>query len=302
MKKSLLTVGDQFYRNTDDGVLLLRIIKIINQDKVSVLCDGKRFNISHNTLVEEYTKLKPHGTIYFSIVELQDNNKDVIISFFRREDEGKLPYAVCRQNIENVFMSKAKLMDNSQYEDPFIHIGVSISQDTCPEDIPFNMMLVCNDVKYSNKISIYLDDTFDNIVALIPRREKYDAILKNLYDRTKDSIFRGVQSSVEDLMGETIFMQDILSGFNIKFLDEPLVYNERTLELDYDQRDKLQYELNIEMYTTYVVPFDYTININEIKRSYVLVKDITETVYIIAYDKGDHLVSDMNRDFIDTLY
>ena len=55
------------------------------------------------------------------------------------------------------------------------------------------------------------------------------------------------------------------------------------------------------MFRTYVIPYNFTINLNEIKRSYILVKDINEDLYIVAYDKGEYINKDMRKDFREKL-
>ena len=304
MIRQQIYVGDIFYsKDNFDKVILLRVIKIVNENKFSVMCDGKRFNITYENLANNYIKLKHHGSIFFSIVNMTDNNQDVIISFFRREDEGtnKLPYAICRQMIENTFMSKAKLMNNTGIEDPNFYIGMSISQDTCPEDLPFDMMLACDKVTLSNRINIYINDTFEDIVELIPKIDKYNSVIKNIQEKSRGSVISGTNSGIIELLKSTIFMQDVCMGFNIKLLNYTLQYNKDSLELIPEQRKDLEYIINQEMFRTYVIPYNFTINLNEIKRSYVLVKDINEDLYIVAYDKGEYINKDMRKDFREKL-
>jgi hypothetical protein len=298
MEKTLISIGDKFYRSTEDGLIIIRVNKIVNEDKYQVYLDNrpdKLFNISYGSL-KEYTKLKPYGTLFFSIMQLQgQGNEDVAISFFRREDEGKIPYAVCRQNMEDVYMSKALLLERNQ--SPYFYIGVSINQDTCPEDIPFNMVLACNGVRLSHKVSIYLDDKYEDIIRLIPKKNKYDQVLNNIYTKLENTVTKGACKNMDELIKNTGFMDDICMGFDIHLLNDRIDYDEDSLEIHPDQRKLIEKELNVEMFRTYVVPYDYTININDIKRSYVLIRDITENIYIVAYDKGEYINTDMKRDF-----
>lgn len=296
MEKTKIYVGDIFYTPVSENeVMLLRITKIINENKYGVITSKGKFNISYDNLIEKYTKLKPHGSIFFSIVNTGDT-KDVVISFFRRNDEGKLPYAVCRQNMENVFMTKGRLMNKKQ--DGLFDIGVSISQDTCPEDIDFNMMLICNNVLLSTRINVYLNDTFEDIINLIPKKNKFDAVLKELYDKTIGSNLVGLNENVEDLMANTGFMQDVCSGFNIRILPDVIEFDQKTNALSYDQCLWLQNEINYYVQDVYAFPYDFNISLNKIKRTYTLVKDKNEDVYIVMYTEGEpirtNLVGELN--------
>ena len=281
-------VGDKFYKTIDNKTVIVRVVKI-NNSKITVSLGDNKFNISNEILLNDYTKLRHHGSIFFSIVSLQGDNKDVMISFFRRDDEGHLPYAVCRQNMENIFMSRASLMREEL--NGIFYLGVSMSQDTCPEDIDYNMILTCSGVCHSQRINIYMDDTFEDICNLIQKQKKYDDILSNLYDKTAGSHVQGVSRDIISLMKDTIFMGDVMKGFGIYILQDIIEVN--GYQLAYEQKRILEKELNVEMKQTYVVPFDYTVNIHDIKRSYVLVKDMTERLHIVAYDKGDYIKTDI---------
>ena len=302
MEKTNIIIGDKFYKSTEEGLIIIRIKKVINEKKYQVYIDDEPdmlFNITYDNL-QTYTKLKPYGTLFFTIMKLQGkNNEDVAVSFFRREDEGKMPYAVCRQNMEDVYTNKAQIImsrEDRNYTN-FFNIGVSISQDTCPEEIPFNMVLACNGVSFSSRVSIYLNDKYNDIINIIPKKEKFNRVLSNIYDKLKDTVTLGANNCIDDLIMNTGFMEDICRGFNIKLLDDWIVYDTDSLELLPEQRKLIEKELNVEMFKTYVIKYDYTININDIKRSYILVRDKSEDVFIIAYDKGEYINSDMRRDF-----
>ena len=85
MEKTLISIGDKFYRSTEDGLIIIRVNKIVNEDKYQVYLDNrpdKLFNISYGSL-KEYTKLKPYGTLFFSIMQLQgQGNEDVASNIF----------------------------------------------------------------------------------------------------------------------------------------------------------------------------------------------------------------------------
>lgn len=290
MDRNIL-LGDKFYIVDKDKIMIFRVIKL-NNDKITVkeLSTGNKFNVNKNVLLDNYIKLNQHGNIYLSIVELGKNNKDIILTFFRKKDTnaaGSLPYAVCRQNVENTFMTRGQIMDRYTQEKLY-YIGLSVNRDNCPEDIPFEMMIACDNVVYSQCISIYMDDKFEDIMDIITHKDKYDAVLSRLYESTKQTKVLGASKDLKSLILDTGFMSDIMMGYDIFTLDRQIVSDENK-ELLVEQRQLLERFLNVQMFRTYVIKFDYKINLNNIKREHILVKDVNENLYIIAYDKGEYL-------------
>ena len=59
--------------------------------------------------------------------------------------------------------------------------------------------------------------------------------------------------------------------------------------LPYFLEKVLEYMLKCQMIRTYVFPFTKEINLNEVKRSHIIIADKKDKVYIVAYDKGEYL-------------
>lgn len=279
-------LGDKFYKYIEetDTVEVIRICKIKNENSFSyIMLDGNKGSINKSELLADYTKLKSDATLAFTIVNLQDNMKDIIVAIYRTADLENginLPYAVCRQNVFDLFTNQVQ-------KGKTMYFGVSVSVDTIPEDVPFEMILACNGLAYDNKISVYMDDDLETILSFV-NTSKFDAVLNNMYTKVSNSEIKGYCSSLKQLLVENDFMYDFLTGFNIHRVDFVLQTQENG-ELETNQRIIIEEMLKVEMFKTYVLKYDKEINLKEIKRNYILVSDKNNKLYIIGYDKGEYI-------------
>ena len=133
-------LGQKLYKFVGDKLILCRLIRVRN-DNAFVVKDcrsGYEATLTRDQY-RSYTKLREDGLVVFSSVELQDGVPDVIVSLFRTEDLAiGEPYAVCRQNLYDVFTNTI------ENDDGMMYIGCSISKDTCPENVDFRMLIGCN--------------------------------------------------------------------------------------------------------------------------------------------------------------
>lgn len=287
-------LGDKFYRYIEetDTVEIIRISKIKNENSFSyVTVDNTKGTITKSELLDSYTKLKSDATIAFTIVNLQDDMKDVIVAMYRTNDLENgvnLPYAVCRQNIFDLFTNQVQ-------KGKTMYFGVSVSVDTIPEDVPFEMTLACNGLVYDNKISVYMDDTLETILSFV-NTGKFDAVLNSIYTKVSNSEIKGYCNSLEQLLLENDFMYDFLRAFDIHRVDFELETQENG-ELDVNQRIIIEEMLKVEMFRTYVLEYDKEINLKEIKRNYILVSDKNNKLFIVGYDKGEYI----NRAYVQNI-
>ena len=282
----MIFVGDKFYTIIGDDVYVIRVTKV-NNDKITVMMNDKTFNINRKDLLEKYTKLNQHGNIVFTIVELQNGMKDVMCSFFTAkeiEEKSVYPHAICRQSMENIYLTYGQLMikDNRSQVS---YVGLSVNIDNCPQDFEFQNMLLCNKVVFSRIVSVYIDDTLDDIINLVPKRNKFDILLEELQSKFLAANIYGASNSLRGLIEDTGFMGDILLSLNAISFNGIIQYDEN-MELMVEQRNMLEKYVGTEMYRTYTIKYGMDIDLDNIQRTHVIVKDSTETVYIIAYDQG----------------
>lgn len=279
-----INIGDKFYKVDDnENVQIIRVQKI-KSNSIIVLDDKKQKQSISESELEQYTKLKPDAYITFSIVTLEQNMKDIIISMHKRTDIEygiQTPYAACRQNILDIFA-------NQIIKDDTYYIGCSMSKDTCPPDVDYNVIVACNSISKMYMVSAYIDDYLDDWLEIIPIK-KFDQVLENIYGSITNANLQGYSKSLRELLEVNGFMYDFHKGFNIEEVPFSVVYNDITLELESNQVRYLEDLYKNEMFRTYVIKYTKEINLSKIQRSHVLISDTNNDLYIIAYDKGEYI-------------
>lgn len=280
--------GSKFYR-FEEGSETPEVIRIRNVDYDKNIVkytdsNNKKCKINYTELNSKYKMLAPDGLVSISIVQV-DQNPDVIVALkaFPKNDKeynimNNLPYAICRQMVTDFFS-----LGSAVSEDDII-FGVSVSQDTCPANIDYNLMLACTGLDFNKMIAVYLDDTLDTILSLFDN-SRFDKVFESLSEKYHG--VKGIVKSLRDLLVENNFMYDFRKCF--KIIEIPFSIDEETEGLNSANIDYLMKELKVNIIETYVVRYDRTIDLSKIKRSYVLATSAQENhehVYLIGYDKA----------------
>jgi hypothetical protein len=290
------SIGCKYYKFINDELNIIRLKRIKNSETVIIIDEtNKEERKISTTELKEYTKLIPNGYISASKVALDGNMTDIIVSLHRKKDldlNDNVPYAVCRQNIFDIFTEQVK-----KKGDEASYVGVSINKDTCPPNVDYRITLACNDVIEIYTFAVYLSDTFEDIMQFIPELRLNPTLLEmfekiNADERSAGKI-RGYCKSIRQLLKENNFMYDFLSAFNIHQVGFKISYNTENSALIPEQAFKLEGLIKKEMIATCVIPFDFDINMKEIKREHIMVSDADEKIYIIAYDAGEYV----NREY-----
>ena len=221
-----------------------------------------------------------------------NNVKDVLVCLHKRKEiENQLPYAVCRQCIQDIFIEQTILKNTN-----LTTVGCSVSKDSLPANADFNAVLVYEKLRWMVISAVYLDDSLDSIAKYIfpgINIKKFD----NVLTRTKEwSIInlpntRGFSDSVYDLLNTNKFMNDFRTAFDTLILDFNI---EKDLSsstgyqmfLYKEQLDIFKKQLtNNKITMTYIMPYSKQIDLDDIQRNYVLAqsKD-NDDIFIIGYD------------------
>lgn len=299
-------LGLQFYKYLDDDTYdLKRIVAICNEDTIKVLdLNGnvKKINISE---LDDYTKIVPDGMISVVVADMGEINgknvEDVIISLYKMGDMNLgnyEPYVVCRQNITDFFANHLATSGESTNL-----VGVSVSRDTCPENIDYGIMIACNDIKSDNvMVNIYIEDTIDSILGLI-KSKPFDRTLEGcLQDhcKSKGILYMGQDEvdgyckTLELLLKLNNFEFDLNAAYNILPINESIsdVVKEIHDEIlgDYVSLpqyiiDALSAQMKINIQDTFVVPYDReNFSLSDIADTkYLMLKDINNLLYIVNY-------------------
>lgn len=285
--------GTKFFRYIDEETEpeIIRIYKANEKDNTIGYYDfeNHKHEMKYDKLTSDYKMLRSDGIVMFSIVTLADGVNDVIVSLQSYLlDETKydktLPYAICRQSIFD-FFSNMITADQSNYT-----VGISVSQDSCPADIRFADILSCNGVVSNVSVSIYLDDTLEDILRYVKAR-KYNETLRALKEyslHNNPNVVSGYVESLKDLLRMNNFMFDFRRCFNI--MEVPFHIDEESDELSKENIMYMENELKVNIMETYVIKYTKEIDLRTIKRDYKLVSssaDAFDKVYIVGYDAAD---------------
>ena len=271
---------------------IIRIYKVSEGDKSIGYYDSEnhKHDMKYNKLTEEYKMLRPDGVILFSIVELSPEINDVIVSLQSYSLEDKynkaLPFAICRQSVYDFFSNMATAAtDPNRFT-----VGISVNQDSCPADINFADLLTCGKLVSNVSISIYLDDTLDDILRFV-KAKKYNEVLRTLKQVSlarNPEVMGGYTESLRELLSTNNFMYDFRKCFNI--MEIPFTVDEDSEELSVENIHYMENELKVNIMETYLIRYTKEIDLRTIKRDFKLVSssaDKYNKVYIVGYDKAD---------------
>lgn len=319
-------LGAKYYRSSPDGKSF-KIIRIIKSKRSGELTARNEDNTTFKTTLEKlkeegYRRLKPNGLLCFTGVKVGTEPgtnyavDDVVVSLFRQEDlevNKGVPYAVCRQNINDIFyqyMSGA----NDQM------VGLSCTQDSFPEmeKIDFSAMLLCEQVydKMVTNVYVYIQDTLDTILDMV-KVSIYDKILSGLredyikttkelcqlqnktipmaiqFDPISKPPIMGYCNTLRELLEINNFMYDFDSTFGIIPVNFILRYDEESGVLDVEQIYILEVMVKKNICSTLVLKYDHDVNLKSIKLNYQLIRDATKNVFVVAYvETGEYIESD----------
>lgn len=269
-----LTKNDKFYRYTDDGELVEIRLKKIKNENCFIFYDKNddTFTLTKDEL-KEYTKLKPHGYISFSSVGLEKGLKDVIVSYYKREDidkESKIPYIICRQNIVDIFNIGSRSV-----------IGATVSQSNCPKGLDFKTLILARYIESIENVSYYITDSLDDILKPI-NTVNFDELLKENKDRAdkEEDTPPGFCSTLRELIESNQFMFEVLLANNIYQIPHIIECDEngKMDELTFTMVDKLFNDIKNPI----LIKYDNSIDRNSIQRDYYMISDKDYNLYILT--------------------
>lgn len=285
-------VGTKFYRYYNDRLEVVRLMKVKNSDKFVVKDEesGVRLSLTKAEL-EGYTLLNPDAHISICIVE-HESVKDVIVAVHRTKDVlagVSIPYAICRQNVMDTFSNQTNRNEKLKF------VGMTMSVDTCPEDKKNLLgMLGCKSIIKQQFVSVYLDDSLDNIISLI-NTVNYDSILSELYDlfemidtsgEEEGVKYVGLHKTLKELLDRTKFIEEFRRGFNTMCIDFELS-NEGSLLIE--EKTKLEDVLKCEILEHTLIRYNKDINMIDAKYKHQLFATPSDKIFVLIYDPGEYI-------------
>ena len=294
-------VGLKLYRydEENDEIIVYRILHYKENQKVYRVYNLNTDKIESFTEEEIYdpTKfvvLNPDGFLTFSIVDMNKTNKvkDVLVCLHKRnETADQLPYAVCRQCMQDIFIEQTILKTTN-----ITTVGCSISKDSIPTNADYNAVLVYEKLRWMVITAVYLDDSLNSIAKYIfpgINIKKFDQVLLRTKEWAKINMMntRGFSDSVYDLLKDNRFINDFRTAFDTLILDFNIDKDLSSstgyqMFLYKEQLDIFRKQLcNNKITITYVMPYSKEIDLDEIQRNYVLAqsKD-NDDIFVIGYD------------------
>lgn len=327
--------GYKFFRESEDGEIeLIRIMAVsLYNNKVQIRYEetGKRKLVNFYTLKDDgYTALEPYGVMGVSIVkcfldkEKKQMTDDVIITLYRKKEldigsqcrELSLPpYAVCRQGINDFFYNMIATDPDHGL------VGISVTRDNCPANIPYDMVCACDEVKTFNLIHLYRDDTLESMLSCLGVdeaicNETMEKIYKGHCDNLmlpedqKKKIFEeqeehsGWCKNLRELLIQNSFITDFNTMCGITALDFNLEdYLVKKEEDEVDNKlnpEALEFFRNtfkVNAVDTHVIEYGYDIDLADFNNTcYTLLKDIQDKLYVVVYTvEGEYLEKDLEE-------
>ena len=323
-KEVLSLIGTKFYRyDEEENLEQIRVLTMQNSESVKIkdLNSGEEKKINPKYILDNYSMLNPDGLIMFTIATVDAGNgtnmNDVIVTLYKmsslKEDKDIEPYCVCRQNVNDIFYD----MHNPQ--SGTVYAGLCISKDTCPAHINYKIMTACNGAEYIYGVNAYIEDTLDDILACV-KQPKFDKVLEGIYDtylkaytsnplisrvdKLDHRSLHGYCTTLRILLEENNFMYDFNTCFGITPLGFELKYiDENKTTLDKETLEKLSYLYRLNMVSSMVVPYAKDIDLDKIQGTYVLVREPSNKLYIIAYTTdGEYVESDEALKYMDQMH
>lgn len=291
-------IGAYFYKYEEDELIVLRLYKIKNENNF-LFKDKQNNKIAlSKEQFEEFTMVKPDGLVIHVLASDPNQGLDTLCFLYKIEDidnNVQEPYAVCRQNIVDPF---EMLLNNDPTK---TYVGVSISRDTCPEGYDFKSVCMAAGIRHQRIHFVYKDDSFEDIMSYVNENlfNKTLGIIRDHMDESDILRFIGFKDTYRDLLKENDFMYDFRRAFNIIRINIDIDTSieswteDGIYKISNEEIEIIEGITKHEVIAPIVIKYDRTIDIEKIKRSYILFEDSNENIYILSYDKGNYI----NREY-----
>ena len=313
-------LGSKWYRYDKDGnLVVVRVVRHNSDTNVSVIRLKQKLDeiqslekrkIDIRDLEDAYTMLNPDGYVTFNIVTIGNKEdgksvQDVVVTLHRLKDlntGNKVPYAVCRQNVINTY-STVIMKHSTDWE-----VGMTMSVETIPEGIDYNIMTACNTCDKVIAVAAYLDDNLEDILGLVKPKDlhEYDFVLNELYkdhinnipklfreEACKAPIHKGYCRYLAQLLDYTDIMYDFERAFGIAKIND-IEINDECIEqgdlingfiMKKPQLEIIEKAYGFKFINPIFMLFDKDIDIDELSDEIALVKDCRNKIFLCNYIK-----------------
>ena len=291
-------IGAYFFKYEGEDLILLRLYKVKDKNRFIFKDSNKKKILLTKEQMEQFAMLQPDGLIIHVLASDSNQGIDTLCMLYKMEDiDNNInePYAVCRQNIVDPFEILLNNDPNKTY------VGVSISKDTAPPEFDFKSVCLAAGIREQKIHFVYKDDSFEDIMSFVnePLFDKALSIIKNHMDDSDLIKFVGFENSYRDLLINNDFMYDFRRAFQIvriKFaIDNSLDRwtEDGIYKISHEEIQIIEGITKHQVINPILIKYDKTVDLSEIKRSYILFEDINKDIYVISYEKGNYI----NREY-----
>ena len=266
----------------DTGERILRVQRVRNNGKCIVKDEeGNQYKIAYEDL-EKYKRINPIGIMSFFEADIGRGQKDVIVTLHRicdLDNEIRTPYIGARQTIVNMFSAP---LARDIYEVP---LGLCFSNMTCPPNVDFGVIIDCKKVISTQVISVYLDDTLEDMISLITH-VNFDNIIKAFKEKWDPYDKKNVGKDLYSFLDNNGFMVEFNNAFNMVSLEGELSEGLIIKAL------MKKYSCQIEIIG--IVPYTYEVDLDRVddKSQYVFVRNdnYNKKIWVVKYCKGRNIL------------
>lgn len=292
-------IGAYFFKYENDDLILLRLWKVKDKNRYIMkdIKEDKNVRLTKEQF-ETFTMLEPDGLIVHVLASDPMQGIDTICMLYKLEDidnNVSVPYAVCRQNIIDPF---EMLLNNDPNK---IYVGVSISRDTAPEGFDYPSVCTAAGIREQRIHFVYRDDSLDDILKFANQTiyNKGLKIIKDHMDEADNVKYIGFKSTYKELLEENDFMYDFRRAFGIIRINLDINTSierwtdDGIYKFDYKEIQVIESITKHQVIDPILIKYDRTIDLEEIKRHYIIFEDANKRIYIMSYDKGEYI----NREY-----
>ena len=292
-------IGAYFFKYENEDLILLRLWKVKDKNRYIMkdMKENKTVRLNKDQF-ESYTMLKPDGLIVHVLASDPMQGIDTLCMLYKLEDIDNNvpePYAVCRQNIIDPFEMLLNNDPNKTY------VGVSISRDTAPEGFDFKSVCCAAGIREQRMNFVYKDDSLNDILVFANQvmYNKALSIIKEHMDDSDNTKYIGFKNTYRELLEENDFMYDFRRAFGIIRIN--LAINKSIerwtddgiYKFDYKEIEAIESITKHQVIDPILIKYDKSIDLDEIKRSYIIFEDTNKDIYVLSYDKGNYI----NREY-----
>ena len=241
--------------------------------------------MSVRELKKNFVRLVPDGFFTISNVDYPINNGtergfDVLCTLNLTNDG--MPYVVCRQDTIDVFKftNDAKLTP----------IGLSVSRESCPKNMDFNVFLYSDNVTNFRATAVYLEDSLTDFLKYVKPLAKYDATMAKLYAKYKNTGATGCFNNVYELLLKNGFYEDVKRAFGV--WTYPFPVDLKRCQLNDQEENMLNTAIKLKnrkrMVNVIYCPFERGMNLDKFNDRYLIVNAGTDRVsdpFVFAYEE-----------------